>query len=284
MNSDSDHGATARYNDKKEIRALYDVTSPYFRAMWGEHIHHGYWIRGDETREAAQNQLIDHLAGIAKIRSGAKILDVGSGMGGSSIYLAKNYQAEATGITISPVQVEMANESAAKQNVKARFLLMDADAMNFEDLFDVVWSVESISHYHDKGRFFATAARLLKPDGTMAIIDWFKKANLDAVDYKRSVLPIEKGMLIELGTMQDYEQQIKANGLKIAHTEVMNEKCAKSWDIGLEIVKDKSFWRAAAEHGLMFVRFLRAFRAMRAGFRSGNFVLGLIVAKKFQNA
>jgi hypothetical protein len=34
----------------------------------------------------------------------------------------------------------------------------------------------------------------------------------------------------------------------------------------------------------MFVRLLRAFRAMRAGFRSGNFVLGLIVAKKLQNA
>ena len=96
-------------------------------------------------------------------------------MGGGDIYLAKNYQAEATGITISPVQVEMASESAAKQNVKARFLLMDADAMNFGELFDVVWSVESISHYHDKERFFASAARLLKPDGTMAVINWSRR-------------------------------------------------------------------------------------------------------------
>jgi len=274
----------ARYNDKKEIRALYDVTSPYFRALWGEHIHHGYWIRGDETREAAQIQLIDHLAKIAEIRPGAKLLDIGCGMGGSSIYLARKYEAEATGITISPVQVEMAKESAAKQDVKARFLLMDADAMKFEELFDVVWSVESISHYHDRERFFSSAAQLLKPDGTMAIIDWFKKANLDTAVYKRFIRPIEKGMLIELGTMQDYEEHIKANGLKITHTEVMNENCARSWDIGLEIVKDKTFWKAAAEHGLMFVRFLRAFAAMRAGFNSGNFVLGLIVARKIPDA
>jgi len=274
----------ARYNDKKEIRALYDVTSPYFRALWGEHIHHGYWIRDDETREAAQIQLIDHLAKIAEIRPGSKILDVGCGMGGSSIYLAKNYEADAAGITISPVQVEMATESAAKQNVKAKFMLMDADAMSFDELFDVVWSVESISHYHDRERFFSSAAQLLKPDGTMAIIDWFKKANLDAAGYKRFIRPIEKGMLIELETMQDYEQQIKANGLKITHMDVMNENCARSWDIGLEIVKDKTFWKAAAEHGLMFVRFLRAFAAMRAGFNSGNFVLGLIVARKIPDA
>ena len=273
-----------RHNEKKEIRALYDVTSPYFRAMWGEHIHHGYWIRGDETRETAQIQLIDHLAKIAEIRPGAKLLDIGCGMGGSSIYLARKYEAEATGITISPVQVEMAKESAAKQDVKARFLLMDADAMKFEELFDVVWSVESISHYHDRERFFSSAAQLLKPDGTMAIIDWFKKANLDTAVYKRFIRPIEKGMLIELGTVQDYEQRIKANGLKITHTEVMNENCARSWDIGLEIVKDKTFWKAAAEHGLMFVRFLRAFAAMRAGFNSGNFVLGLIVARKIPDA
>jgi len=30
----------------------------------------------------------------------------------------------------------------------------------------------------------------------------------------------------------------------------------------------------------MFVRFLKAFRAMRAGFASGNFVYGLVVAQK----
>jgi hypothetical protein len=87
-------------------------------------------------------------------------------------------------------------------------------------------------------------------------------------------------MLAELNTMEEYESFIRANGLEIRRTEVMNENCAKSWDIGTEVLKDKGLWKAAAQNGLMFVRFLKAFQAMRAGFRSGKFVYGLIVARK----
>src|ERR1700691_192140 len=103
----------ARYNEKEKIREFYDFASPFFYTLWGEHIHHGYWIRGDETKEMAQIQLIEHLAQIAGIRPGDRILDVGCGPGASSIYLAKHYKAEATGITISPIQVGMANTAAA---------------------------------------------------------------------------------------------------------------------------------------------------------------------------
>ena len=106
--------------------------------MWGEHLHHGYWIRGDETKEKAQVQLIGHLAEAANIQPGSKILDVGCGFGASCIYLARNYQAEATGITISPVQVAMANQAAVEGKANTKFLLMDAEEMKFDQLFDVI--------------------------------------------------------------------------------------------------------------------------------------------------
>ena len=269
-----------RYNDTKDVSAFYDFASHYFRTLWGEHFHHGYWIRGDESRETAQNQLVDPLAARAAIKPGAKILDVGCGMGASSIYLAKNYGAIPTGITISPVQVQMANELAARDNVKARFLLMDAQDIVFDEFFDVIWSIESISHYQRKDAFFASAIPLLQTGGTIAITDWFKKENLDRATNDKFIRPIEKGMLSELSTMQDYEKWLEANGLTVTHTEVMNENCAKSWDTGLEVLKDKALWRVATQQGVLFVRFLSAIRAMRNGFSSGNFVYGLLVAKK----
>src|SRR5262249_16116102 len=152
--------ATAtRANDKEKVREHYDRMSPYYRALWGEHIHHGYWIRGDESKEAAQLQLIEHLAQAAGIQRGARILDVGCGFGTSSIYLARKYGAQATGITISNVQVEMANKGAEEAGVNAKFLFMDAEAMTFEERFDLVWSVESISHYQNISSFFAAAAK-----------------------------------------------------------------------------------------------------------------------------
>jgi tocopherol O-methyltransferase len=271
-----------RYNDTERIRTLYDRISPYYRSLWGEHIHHGYWIRGDETKEQAQVQLIEHLAQLAGIASGACILDVGCGFGATSIYLARNYKAEATGITISPIQVEMASKAASAAEANAKFLLMDAQAMNFNRSFDVVWSVESISHYQNLQAFFASAAGLLKPGGTLAVIDWFKKENLKPAEYKKFIEPIEKGMLVELHTMQEYEAFMHSNRLQVSHNEILNEHCAKSWDISLDIIKKKSFWALAARLGPGFVEHLRSFRAMKAGFASGNFVYGLLVARKSQ--
>ena len=269
-----------RANDKEKVREHYDRMSPYYHSLWGEHIHHGYWIRGDESKEMAQVQLIEHLAQAAGIPQGAKILDVGCGFGASSIYLARKYGAEATGITISQVQVEMANCAAAKAGVNAKFLLMDAEAMTFEQPFDVVWSVESITHYQDKPRFFMAAAALLKPGGTLAITDWFKKKGLTAREHEKFLGDLEHGMMVELQTMEDYAGHMAAAGLQVTRTEVLNKHCAKTWDFCLDIVKDKALWAAAVQNGPAFVRFLRAFKDMRAGYASGNFVYGLMVAKK----
>src|SRR5438552_146548 len=136
-----------RSNDKHRIIKHYDVLSPYYRSLWGEHLHHGYWIRGDESKEKAQLQLIEHLARLAKVKPGSDILDIGCGFGASGLYLAKKHNAAVTGITISPVQAETAAKASAREQLDAKFLLMDAEAMHFQKQFDLLWSVESISHY-----------------------------------------------------------------------------------------------------------------------------------------
>ena len=272
--------AIPRVNEKHKIIEHYDVVSPYYHSLWGEHIHHGYWIRGDESKETAQIQLIDHLAQLANIKTGWRILDIGCGFGGSSLYLAKKYGGSVTGITISPVQVQMAKEAAAKTNLDASFFLMDAEEMQFAQPFDLLWSVESISHYHDPRKFFASAVKFLKPGGCFALTDWFQKENLSPADKKKFIAPIEKGMMVELHGMNDYSDFLVSSGLQIVHRQDLTLNCAKSWDLGLEIIKDKTFWLLAAKRGVQFVTNLKAFRAMRAGFATGNFVYGLFVAKK----
>ena len=267
-----------RANDKRRISEHYDIVSPYYRSLWGEHLHHGYWIRGDEPKEQAQVQLIEHLAQLARVKPGADILDVGCGFGGSSLYLARKYYASVTGITNSSVQVEMANTAAAREQLDARFLLMDAEAMDFQKQFDVLWSVESISHYQHRENFFGSAAKLLKRGGVFAMTDWFKKENLTREEARKCIEPIETGMLVELQIMDEYEHQLTSNGLRIVHREILNKNCAKTWDLCLDIIKDKAFWTLAAKHGTEFVSFLKAFQAMRTGFASGNFVYGLFVA------
>lgn len=267
------------HNVKHKIREHYDLMTPYYHALWGDHIHHGYWVNGSETREIAQVQLVRYLAETAGIPVDCKILDIGCGVGASSFYLAQKYHAQVTGITISPVQLEMANRASARQNVFSKFLLMDAEAMTFDECFDVLWSIESISHYQDVRQFFASATKLLKPGGILALTDWFKRDALTAAQEKKYIAPIEESMLVRLHPLKDYCSWLNENRFSVVHCEVLNRQCAPTWDICLDIIKDRKLWELAAKHGSQFLTYLRGFHAMRAGFASGNFVYGLMVAK-----
>jgi tocopherol O-methyltransferase len=269
----------SRPNDKLKIVEHYDVVSPYYQALWGDHLHHGFWITGDESKETAQVQLIQHLANLADIKYGSDILDIGCGMGASSLYLAEQFRASTVGITISPVQIEMATKAAAETRADSKFLLMDAEAMTFDRQFDLLWSIESISHYHDRKKFFASAAKLLKPGGTFALTDWFKKEDLTPAETQKFIEPIEHGMFVELQTMHEYDSFLTSSGLQVTHRQILNKHCAKTWDISLDIIKHKSFWDLAMQHGPQFLTYLKAFHAMRVGFSSGNFIYGLLVAK-----
>lgn len=266
------------YNDKQKIIEHYDLASPYYRALWGQHLHHGYWETGSESKEEAQASLTAHLAEVAQIRQGATILDVGCGFGGSSIYLANRYQATVTGITISPVQAAMARQAANNANATARFIVMDADNITLRDKFDVVWSIEAISHFTNKTGFFTKAAEMLKPCGTLALIDWFKQKHLSAAQNRAYITPIERGMLVELKTISDYAEMIRAAGLDISHTSDLSTRCSKTWEVSANLIKNRALWQLASDKGVEFIRFLRSFNAMRKGFASGCFIYGMLVA------
>src|ERR1700757_2800551 len=100
-----------RPNHKPRIIEHYDFVSPFYRSLWGDHLHHGYWIRGDESKEEAQLQLTERLPQLANITPASCSIQLAWASGPSSLYLAERYNAAVTGITISPVQVEMATRS-----------------------------------------------------------------------------------------------------------------------------------------------------------------------------
>lgn len=73
---------------------------------------------------------------------------------------------------------------------------------------------------------------------------------------------------------------MKSNRLEIVTSEGISKQTFRTWDIALDIIKNKMFWQIAVTNGKDFINFLQSFQAMRNGFSSGNFVYGLIVAKK----
>src|SRR5437868_11418618 len=91
-------------NLTEAIQEHYDLASPYYEKLWGKHLHHGYYKTGRESKEEAADNLIKYLVGLVGIREGARVLDVGCGIGGTSVWLTEKLGCKVTGITISPIQ------------------------------------------------------------------------------------------------------------------------------------------------------------------------------------
>lgn len=162
----------------QRIQEFYDASTGLWEEIWGEHLHHGYYgINGRECKERRQAQidLVEELLAWGQVQQPKEILDVGCGIGGSSLYLADKYKAKATGITLSPVQVDRAKARAVSQGLGDRttFLVADALEMPFADRsFDLVWSLESAEHFPDKQKFLQEAYRVLKPGGLLLMATW----------------------------------------------------------------------------------------------------------------
>ena len=94
--------------DVESIAAHYDDLDPFYRAVWGIHVHHGYWITGSETTNEAVLNLTRLVATHARIGNGTRVCDIGCGYGASARIFNQQYGAKVTGITISKKQYECA--------------------------------------------------------------------------------------------------------------------------------------------------------------------------------
>jgi len=266
---------------KDRIVQHYDALSPYYKDLWGVHIHHGYWNTGTETTAEAQEQLIQELISRADIRNGARILDVGCGLGGTAIYLAKTLGARVTGITISPVQVEMGNNLARHCGADVRLMLMDAEALDIDDQFDVVWSVEAISHLDKKTDCFRSIAPLMKAGAKLVVADWFKSHAATAAQERKFLEPIERAMLVpKLESPSAYMNYIGEAGLNVTFFEDLSAKVSRTWDLAIALIQEPALWKLAAVRGKDFIDFLKGFSAMKAGYRSNALTYGMLIAQK----
>lgn len=269
--------------ERSRIAEHYDVVSPFYRELWGEHLHHGYYATGNESRERATEALLERVVEIAAVPAGGRVLDVGCGFGGTCRWLARRRGCRTVGVTLSRVQARMAREETARAGAagpRPRFLVGDAARLPVRGAFDAVLALEVLSHVSDRAGFFRSVAGLLVPGGRVGIAAWLAAPELGPGRRRRYVAPIERGMLVRLPTRADYEEHLAAAGLEPVAFEDVSERVARTWDLCLEIIADPRLWSTAWRRGPDVVEFLRTFRAMRRGFRSGAFRYGVLAGEK----
>ncbi|MCG6135426.1 MAG: methyltransferase domain-containing protein [Nostoc sp. LLA-1] len=265
----------------QQIQQFYDASSGLWEQIWGEHMHHGYYgADGSQKKDRRQAQidLIEELLKWADVQTAENILDVGCGIGGSSLYLANKFNAKATGITLSPVQATRAKQRAQDIGLSGRsdFQVADAQAMPFaDDSFDLVWSLESGEHMPDKTKFLQECYRVLKPGGTLIMVTWCHRPTDNApltADEQKHLEDIYRvyclPYVISLPEYEAIARQLSLNNLRTAD---WSTAVAPFWNIVID-----SAFTPQAIFGLLTSGWQTIQGALSLGLMSRGYERGLI--------
>ncbi|KAB2340193.1 geranyl diphosphate 2-C-methyltransferase [Actinomadura rudentiformis] len=120
-----------------------------------------------ETAQA--DLLLEHLG---PIPATGRLLDAGSGRGGTSFMANLRFGCQVTGVSISEEQVAFANEQAGRRAVADKVTFEFRNMLNTgfaTGSFDGIWNNES-TMYVNLDELFAEHSRLLKPGGRYVCI------------------------------------------------------------------------------------------------------------------
>ena len=219
----------------QDVADYYDQTQHHYENWWQlrDHLslHYGIWEQETKTFAEALENTNRILAETAGISDQTRVLDAGCGVGGAAMFLAKQYKAQVRGISLSPKQIKLANETAFSRNLSDRvqFELKDFTATEYEsESFDVVWACESVCHAQDKQAFTDEAFRLLKPGGKLVLFDFF----LTAEDQEDSKAYINKWAATwgvpAFRSVTGFQDDLKVSGFRKINQQDYTSKIQKS--------------------------------------------------------
>jgi cyclopropane-fatty-acyl-phospholipid synthase len=157
--------------DREAVRYHYDVSNDFYSLFLDEQMVYScaYFTTPECSLEEAQRAKLDLICRKLRLKPGQRLLDVGCGWGGLVMHASRAYGVDATGITLSTRQVELANTRIAAAGLEGscRVQLLDYREVPEDRPFDVLVSIGMFEHVGQAllPGYFAKAARLLRRGG-----------------------------------------------------------------------------------------------------------------------
>ena len=222
-----------RSNSRRNIQEHYDLSNDFYKLWLDETMtYSSAWFRDQESLEEAQKNKYQRLCEKLRLKPGMRVLEIGCGWGGFSLYAARNYGVNITAITISKAQQEIARQRVKEAGLEE---MIDVRLVDYRDVkgdFDAIASIEmleAVGHEYLK-TFFRQCHALLKPEGRVGLqvivcpdsrykmmrrsVDWIKKHI-----FPGGQLPSIKALLDSANSTGDlYLQHLENFGLHYART------------------------------------------------------------------
>ncbi len=158
---------------RRNVQHHYDLDESLFRRFLDEDLQYScaYFQSPEMTLEQAQQAKCRHIASKLLLRPGDRVLDVGCGWGGLALHLARHFDVEVTGLTLSRDQYQTACRRSHEAGLEDRVHFELQDYREHRDQYDAIVSVGMFEHV---GRpqyptYFNLLRQRLNPEGRMLL-------------------------------------------------------------------------------------------------------------------
>lgn len=271
-----------------------NTRSFYLRYWDDEDIHFGLFREVDRRSagssksrlKSALKAMTDAVVAPTRVKPGDVIVDAGCGVGGASLDVARKHGAKVIGLTISPLQVELATRRAANADLSHTVEFACADCSREIPLpdasADAVISIEAACHFADKPRFLRECRRVLRPGGRLAMSDWMTSDGCPPDGQSEFIEPVcDAWRLAGLETLVRWNGLLERAGFAIRESEDLSDAILENARIlqraHLELLLEDANSPHEAEH---FALWARQYDTLSTAWLGGYFTIGRLLASR----
>jgi cyclopropane fatty-acyl-phospholipid synthase-like methyltransferase len=230
-----------REHYRENIPFVFDVTAELYYAHWGEFFHLAIFDEGDDTSDFEGAFARTHERYVRAIRSAeaGRILELGSGGGAFSAWMAQRTHGEVVGVDISPAQLARANRRLEKgKHPNLRFI--DHDVMRIAELdgapFDAAVYLDAACYLPDKRAALQGITTRLRRGARLLLVDWCRPEQVTALQEEMILEPFYRSWCIpEMETARGYERAFALAGFRLIEVEDLSPRVAPNWERGYQL-------------------------------------------------
>ncbi len=206
-------------NDTADTIAYYRASHLAYNVLHSRQgaVHMALSIDGSFSKEDYKRQP-EYIEEIIRKNSCKRILELGSGNGYNSIWLANNNpDVQFSGIDLTPLHIRY-SKNRSKNITNLQFIESDFEDIHLQgNSYDLIFAVESICHAHDLVEVLKNMFRMLNEGGTIVIFDGFRRQDPDDLELDLCTVTklVEKSMAVGNGrTISQFMKALVAAGFK----------------------------------------------------------------------
>ncbi len=252
-------GIESRRSDYKSFNDLYyNLATDFYEFGWGKSFHFAPRVPG-ESFKASLTRHEHYLAHMLGLRPGMVVADLGCGIGGPLLEIARFSGAKIVGVNSNAYQLDRARRLAEEAEMTHLSEFLHCDFLNVDapdNSFDAVYAIEATCHAPDKPSIYGEVFRLLKPGACFAAYEFCLTDRFDSSDPHHLAVKADielGGGLFDIDDRQKVDDALRSVGFEVLETR----------DLSVQAGPSIPWYQPLVGSGLSFA----SFRSSRVGRR-----------------